>query len=110
MRVCVGAFHHCSVSIYLCCQLINLALLNQCVVAQSFCFRGYLRIWKYFDPYEGCRRATNLIRFPLESVLLRRIPHVLFLPKDDNPGESMSTVCSVHVGGGQVWVHARRRG
>ena len=33
-----------------------------------------------------------------------------FFPKDDNLGESMSTVCGCTCEGGQVWVHARRRG
>ena len=35
---------------------------------------------------------------------------VHFSPKDDNLGELMSTVCECTCEGGQVWVHARRRG
>ena len=34
----------------------------------------------------------------------------VFSPKDDNLGELMSTVCGRACDGGQVWVHARRRG
>ena len=34
----------------------------------------------------------------------------IFSPKDDNLGELMSTVCGCTCEGGQVWVHARRRG
>ena len=34
----------------------------------------------------------------------------LFSPKDDTLGELMSTVCGCTCEGGQVWVHARRRG
>ena len=34
----------------------------------------------------------------------------MFSPKDDNLGELMSTVCGCTCEGGQVWVHARRRG
>ena len=33
-----------------------------------------------------------------------------FYPKDDNLGQFMSTVCGCTCEGGQVWVHARRRG
>ena len=36
--------------------------------------------------------------------------NVVFSPKDDNLGELMSTVCGCMCEGGQVWVHARRRG
>ena len=33
-----------------------------------------------------------------------------FFPKDTYLGELMSTVCGCTCEGGQVWVHARRRG
>ena len=41
------------------------------------------------------------------------VPHATttsFFPKDYNLGELMSTVCGCTCEGGQVWVHAQRRG